>query len=298
MKHVHELYVIFARAGASLYIKKGYYFFKENLLMYLKSIVILLVLFPVISWGCDNETVSKEFNEEYVLESAAVVVENVNGFIDVKTWDKNVVNVQAKIEVRGFDRDIAQKMLEQVKIEVRKNAQKLSFIPDYPDLKEGDSFFGWIIGHRNKPQVIVNFKIMIPKKVDVKLTSVNGSIDLVDLDGEADLETVNGEINANNIYGPTNAKTVNGGINVKVTKSKLNKTMNFKTVNGGITLNLPDDINADLEISTLNGGIKSDFPVTIQGDFGSQKNISATINNGGERIYLNTVNGGVSLYKN
>jgi hypothetical protein len=258
---------------------------------------MLLISFLFLNWMCGDEMATKDFNEEYSFESGLVSVENVNGIIDAKTWDKNIVKIQAIIEVRADDWDLAEKFLKQVRIEVKESSKKLSIKPDYPKLRDGDSFFDWLIGSRNKPEVTVNFKITLPRKVDVDLESVNGNIDIENLEGEANLKTVNGGINAYNINGSIDAKTVNGGITAKITKSLIEEAMDFNTVNGGIKLYLPADINADIEISTVNGGIDTAFPLAIQGKFGP-KNINGKINNGGKIIKLHTVNGSVSLHRN
>ena len=265
--------------------------------MYYKRFFILLLAFMFINWMCGDEMATKDFNEEYPFESGLVTVENVNGFINAKTWDKNIVKIEATIEVRADNRELAEKFLERVDIEVKESARKIAVKPDYPRLSDGDSFFDWIIGSRNKPAVTVNFSITLPKKVDVGFKSVNGNIDLENLGGEAGLKTVNGGINAYNINGAIDGETVNGKITVKIDKSHADQSVDLNTVNGGIKLFLPEDMNADIKISTVNGGIDTDFPLAIQGKFGP-KEINGKINKGGSKIKLATVNGGVSLHKN
>jgi hypothetical protein len=49
-------------------------------------------------------------------------------------------------------------------------------------------------------------------------------------------------------------------------------------------------------MSTVNGSLNSEFPLTVQGRI-SKHRINATINGGGRRITLKTVNGSVDLKK-
>ena len=68
----------------------------------------------------------------------------------------------------------------------------------------------------------------------------------------------------------------------------------FETVNGRITVELPDNTNADVRAETLNGGISSDFRMTVSGRFGSRR-LNGTIGNGGRELRLKTVNGPIRL---
>jgi DUF4097 and DUF4098 domain-containing protein YvlB len=67
------------------------------------------------------------------------------------------------------------------------------------------------------------------------------------------------------------------------------------TTNGGVKVWIPEKYNADLETGTVNGGIDFDFPITVQGRISKQ--IRATLGDGGPKILVKTVNGGVRLKK-
>ncbi|MGQ0815721.1 MAG: DUF4097 family beta strand repeat-containing protein [Gemmatimonadota bacterium] len=67
-------------------------------------------------------------------------------------------------------------------------------------------------------------------------------------------------------------------------------------MNGSITLELPDDLEADVEASTVNGSFSSDWPMTVRGRFGP-KRVTGKIGNGGRELTLSTVNGDIELGK-
>ena len=77
-------------------------------------------------------------------------------------------------------------------------------------------------------------------------------------------------------------------------RSDWDDDLTFETVNGRITVELPDNTNADVRAETLNGGISSDFPMTVSGRFGSRR-LNGTIGNGGRDLRLKTVNGAIRL---
>jgi DUF4097 and DUF4098 domain-containing protein YvlB len=70
--------------------------------------------------------------------------------------------------------------------------------------------------------------------------------------------------------------------------------MRFTTVNGGITVEIPGDLDAEVEAATVNGGIETDFPITVRGRFTS-KRMNGTIGRGGRTLELETVNGSIRL---
>lgn len=63
------------------------------------------------------------------------------------------------------------------------------------------------------------------------------------------------------------------------------------TVNGAVRV---DGVSGQIKASTVNGSINTEFPLTITGRLGP-KHARGTINGGGERISISTVNGSVRL---
>ena len=107
--------------------------------------------------------------------------------------------------------------------------------------------------------------------------------------------TVNGSVTFSTT-GYAEATTVNGSIRGALGSSDWPDTLDFETVNGSITLDLPEGLSTTVEASTVNGSISTDFPLTVQGRF-SRRRLTGTIGNGGRRLQLETVNGGISLRK-
>ena len=63
--------------------------------------------------------------------------------------------------------------------------------------------------------------------------------------------------------GLAEAQTVNGSIEVRMGRANWTDALEFETVNGGITIELPGDLNADVNASTVNGSLSSDWPLTV-----------------------------------
>ena len=70
--------------------------------------------------------------------------------------------------------------------------------------------------------------------------------------------------------------------------------LEYETVNGGITIEMPEQVNADVAFRTVNGSIESDFPLTVQGRI-SRRRVDATLGSGGRKLSAKTVNGSIRL---
>lgn len=148
--------------------------------------------------------------------------------------------------------------------------------------------------NNDRNDVSVHFTVRLPRGVKIRAQSVNGAIDVNGARSEVIARTVNGRIDATTSAGPVDAQTVNGAINVRMESVGASGDMEFETVNGSVRIEAPSNLAADVSMSTVNGSLTSDFPLTVQGRI-SRKKIDATINGGGRRLTLRTVNGSVEL---
>ena len=164
---------------------------------------------------------------------------------------------------------------------------------------------------RNR-NVSVAYIVTVPKKIDLEMKTVNGTIEVKDISGAVEAKTSNGRIDLKRItgsiqakttngkigllevLGPINAKTANGSIKAEVGGSgEQQHEIRAATTNGGIEVTLPKALKANLKASTVNGKINTDFSVTVKGLI--SKSFDGVINGGGELIHLRTVNGSIRL---
>jgi len=149
--------------------------------------------------------------------------------------------------------------------------------------------------HTKNNDTQVRFEVNVPVGVKFIGRTVNGNVEGNSLNADAEGYTVNGSVKLS-ASGLALASTVNGSLNLTMGRADWPNGAKFSTVNGGITLRLPGYLNADLHASTVNGDITSEFPITVTGAV-SRRNLSGTIGNGGQKLTLSTVNGGISLLR-
>lgn len=150
-------------------------------------------------------------------------------------------------------------------------------------------------GHMNvgKNDVKVSFHVMLPEGVTFHGRTVNGAVRATGLDSDVVLTTVNGNVELST-SGRAEATTVNGSIEAAFGNADIPDETTFTTVNGSITLDVPDDIDADVDASWLNGQLDSDLPFMLQGRTTRGK-ARGVLGDGGPLLRLSTVNGSIRL---
>ncbi|MBN2414422.1 DUF4097 family beta strand repeat protein [bacterium] len=220
-----------------------------------------------------------------------VSVKNTNGEIAVSTHSAETVIVDADIRVSGKSRERVREMLDRIRIVAEQRGDRLHIEADYPKSRTG-GFFGWLFG--NSVSVKVDFAVTVPERSNLDASSVNGKIEITGVTGEVQGETTNGSVRIAEISGAIRARSTNGSITIDVADFPADAGISAHTVNGSVKCYLPERVAADCSGSTVNGGIRSDFPLTVSGRF-LNRDVEGTINGGGGRIELKTVNGSVGI---
>lgn len=221
-------------------------------------------------------TKSAAFNSD-----GTVVVENVNGSIEIQSWDKN------EILIEGEKLAKSEEELQRIGLTIDTSPTKAVVKVHLP---KRTGFFGGTI------RAAVRLKLMVPAHANLdKINTVNGAVTLKGLQGPVETHTVNGAISAHDLGDNATLKTVNGGIRASFTTITSGQVLSAETVNGGITVTLPKNAGIAVKASVVNGHIDCDFPLKLEGGRVSKRHLDATIGDGGASLRIATVNGGISL---
>lgn len=246
---------------------------------------------------------------------ARVRVQTDDGAVRVSTGD--IKQVEIRVEYSGYklDRDLH--------VEATQSGDSVQVIA-----KTSGIHFSIGIHHTN-----LRIEIHMPKDADLEVTtgdgsveadSINGNLDVRtgdghitvqgakgnirlhtgdghiqgrDLDGRADITTGDGHVNIEGRFDSLNIKTGDGSVTARVGHgSTVSLPWSIHTGDGSVDLDLPGDLQANLDASTHDGRISLGFPVTVEGTFSSTK-ISGRINGGGQPIVVRTGDGSIHLNK-
>lgn len=225
-----------------------------------------------------------EMRESTVAPGGKLAVDAApNGGIRVAGWDKNEILVRAKVEAWGDNDAEARGRLAEVRIATSGNTVKA----------DGPKSFGSWGGNQKWS---VSYEVFVPRKIDLKLDTVNGGINVADVRGNMKFQTVNGGVHLARMAGMVRGETVNGGVNVDLAGNTWEgEGLELETVNGGVTVAVPAAYSASFHAGTVNGGMNSDFDgATIVGKHGPKK-MDLKLGAGGPTVKLETVNGGVKI---
>src|SRR5579862_3315082 len=105
----------------------------------------------------------------------ALILENVNGNVEIHAWDRQEVQIHAVKSARRSSADLGL-----VTIEVKVVSGKVQVITHYPPDQGVD--------------VGVEYNVQVPRRVLLEnITTVNGNVRVTDVDGAGLLHTVNGD---------------------------------------------------------------------------------------------------------
>lgn len=249
---------------------------------------MFLMLTIAAAAGELTETLDKTFD---VKPGATVQLTNVNGRINVTSWDQPKVRVIALKRIEA-DNDNLKAAMKELRVDIQAKNGGLVVTTKQPKDSEGwAALFSWLAGDHVEAEV--RYDITVPRSMNLDFENTNGAIEAKNLSGKIELETTNGRIEVERCSGTVDASTTNGSIEADLVRVTKGQPLHFETTNGRISVTLPKDLALDVDADTTNGSIKSDLPVATRSF--DRNSLRGTINGGGTPLRLRTTNGGISI---
>lgn len=256
--------------------------------------------------GAAKEKYEEKFEKNIELaKDGKVKLKNISGDIDVKSWDRDQVKIDALKIAKASTLSQAKENAQKVGIEVIREGNILRIETKYPKKGIGRSL-----------NVSVNFHLWIPEKASIKVKSisgdtnienvggfvdfdvwsgdveivnagkgvegqaVSGDLKIMDLQENAYVKTVSGDIDIHRIKGSVDAESVSGDI--EIIDASDAKEVEGKTLSGGITYKGEINLDGRYSIECFSGDIEFVIPAesgfevdaeTISGEIGSEFDI-------------------------
>ncbi len=237
--------------------------------------------------GEPGDEVREEFHQTYPLSATGrVSVENLNGGVQIKVWDR------AAVQVDAIKRAYRKERLADARIEVNSSEENIRIKTEYPD--ENQSFRG--DERRYDNPAIVDYTLTVPRKAALESVElVNGSLDIDGVEGNIKASSINGRVTARGLLGEAKLSTINGPLQATFVQLDESKPISLGSVNGSVTLVIPSDSNASIRAGTVHGGISNDFGLQVRHGEYVGHNLDGQIGTGGPRIKLGNVNGPIRI---
>ncbi|QDP00403.1 DUF4097 family beta strand repeat-containing protein [Thalassotalea sp. PS06] len=212
-----------------------------------------------------------------------LLVDNVNGNVEITAWDQNQVMVKAIVTADDEDD------LENIEVKMRQSGDRISVETDYKERG------GWGGGNSSGS---VEYIIQVPANIDLKeIDLVNGALRVEGVRGELNADMVNGSIEATELASDVEVDAVNGGIELTFADDAKNLDIEVETVNGGIRIYLPENFGANIDASTGNGSIRTEFGLTGEKGKYYGTDLNGKFGDGSSSLDLESVNGSIRVMK-
>lgn len=239
---------------------------------------------PVTESG---DEIKEEFHQTYPINAnGRVSIENINGEVRIKVWDR------AAVQVDAVKRAYKKERLAEATIEVNASPETVRIRTEYPDQNQN---------YRSDERkydnpAIVDYVLTIPRKGTVDSAElINGSLTIEGVEGNVKASSINGHLTASGLMGEAKLSTINGPLEAVFSHLEESKGIYLQSVNGPLTLTIPSDSNASVRASTVHGGITNDFGLSVRHGEYVGHDLDGQIGNGGARIKLGNVNGPIKI---
>jgi hypothetical protein len=228
---------------------------------------------------------TEEFHQTYrFTPGGRVSLENLNGGVHIKSWDRNEVKMDA-VKHAG-----SQQRLDEAKIEVDAGDSYVSIRTEYPS--HNQTFWG---DDDSDNPASVEYTLTVPAAANLdSIKLVNGSLDVQGVAGEVRAECINGRLTASGLRGLVRLSTINGQLETRM-EALPQSAVELSSVNGGLALIMPSDAKAELEASTVSGGIDNDFGLRVNNHRWVGHDLRGELGGGGTRVRLSNVNGRIEI---
>jgi Toastrack DUF4097 len=227
--------------------------------------------------------VTDQINKTITLAPGSnVKVGIISGDITIETWDSD----RGEINITVKASDAAAMERQPIIVENTPNSLTIRVEDDKEGRRRG----------RDRGWVSHDVRLKLPKSINLKVSSVNGAIDVGAITGEVTGSSVNGGIVIAQAGTATQLSSVNGSISISLLRLG-ESGLRVSTVNGGVKIGLPPETNAEIDFRSVNGSVNSDLPITVIGEV-KRHELRGRIGDGGPQITISSVNGGVTLRRN
>jgi DUF4097 and DUF4098 domain-containing protein YvlB len=216
-----------------------------------------------------------------ISKTGEVSVANVNGRVEVEGVDGSKVEVLAERIAHGATDQLARELLPKIEINERSTSDLVQI--------ETGRMAGILIGASFE----VRYHVKAPKTAAVRVSTVNGGVEVRSLGGRTTTRTTNGGVVAKDIVGGLEARTVNGSVRASFAAIGTSD-ITLSTVNGGVRLTVPESAKATVNATWVNGGFHSNGIKFETRDSG-KRHFEGLLNGGGTPVNVNTVNGGITI---
>jgi DUF4097 and DUF4098 domain-containing protein YvlB len=264
-------------------------------------LAVLLMGGLVCSWSALPAR-ADDWSKTYTLTGKPDLrVETSDANIRVSTWDQNTI--EAKVTTTRYK--IGD---DGIRIDEHQSGDSVEINVRYPH-------HGVVINWGNYGSHRVEIDIHMPREGRVDLHTGDGKIELANFKGEMQLRSGDGSQEIDSVDGKLHATTGDGHIRASgrfdelelktgdgrvdahaAGGSAIASSWRLESGDGTVTLEVPENLAADVDMHTGDGHIDLDMPITTSGKI-RENEVRGKMNGGGNLLVIHTGDGSIRLRK-
>jgi len=200
--------------------------------------VILTLAFSAGGLLADERYEEKFARTESLDQNGKVSISNISGKVDVRTWNKAEVQIDAVKRSEASSMEKAKENAGLVNIEVIKEGNAVMIKTKYPEERI----------RRRGMNVSVSYVLTIPVTAALRVENMSGAVDVRGTAGSINIDVMSGAVRLADVSGSVECSTESGAI----TLGGGTGAVSLKTISGGIEA---QNIKGSIEAETVSGGI-------------------------------------------
>jgi DUF4097 and DUF4098 domain-containing protein YvlB len=226
------------------------------------------------------------FRKELTISAAgSVLVNNLNGSVEVTGTDEAKVLLVSEKTVRGVDQDAIEEGRQMTELRMAGDEKGYRFTTIVPAF------------HGPRWSSSVKYTVRVPRTIDVTVMSVSGErIHISDIRGNVTISTLHAPVLVQGLTGSSLIDSANGNITFMAPPRGM-ANAHLRTVNGNIDFHAPADANFQWVGESVKGDVRTTFPARIRsvGNNAFEGNVNA---GGGPTLTTSTLMGNILVMKN
>ena len=256
-----------------------------------------------------------EINQAYELAAGArVEVSSIRGPVKIVNTDA----ATAEVQIIRTARTRADLEYHKIEVELAGNRIVVRGVQEPEERR------------RQNIQVDHQVILKLPRRIDLSVKSVSGSLRVADVDGPVHVSSISGSANIGNVGGKLQVSSVsgslevgnvgaearvtsisgnlglgqvNGSLDVSSISGGLNATLvslspegiHIKSVSGSVEIGFKSEVNADFNAEHVSGQVYLDVPNVTRDSDAKSSNVRARLGAGGTPITISSVSGNIRL---
>ena len=235
---------------------------------------------PALTGGTAMFDEREEIRKSYQLSPGArVKVSGLNGPVTIETTDGSTAEIFIERTAR------TREALDSRPVIIESTPDQL-IIRTEKD-REGSS------GGRDK-NVHDRAILKMPRRIDLTVSGINGTVSVADIEGKAEVSGVNGSVSFAEAASFSRISGINGRVVVGMNRIG-EGGLKISGINGSVECRISEAVNAELNTSGVNGRVSVNLDrVTMRGEL-TRSRINPKIGNGGPAISVSGINGNVQF---